>query len=295
MKLLPLLLLPGLLLASPAQAAVKIFACEPEWAALATEIGGEQASVYTATSAQQDPHHIEARPSLIAQVRKADLVVCTGAGLEAGWLPLLLARGANPVLKGERLFFAAEKVQRLGVTGVADRSKGDVHAEGNPHVHLDPQRMLQVGDALAATLARIDSANAGHYRQRAGALRTRIDSMLATLPLAALRTRNYFVYHDAWQYLFAWLGATQAGTLEPLPGVPPSAQHLSRLATQARTQPVDGILHTGYDDRQAVNWLAKQAGTCAIELPYTVGGNERARDLVSFYRELATRLEAGCR
>lgn len=295
MKLLPLLLLPGLLLASPARAAVKVFACEPEWAALATEIGGEQVNVYTATSAQQDPHHIEARPSLIAQVRKADLVACTGAGLEAGWLPILLARGANPALKGDRLFFAAENVQRLGVTGVADRSKGDVHAEGNPHVHLDPQRMLQVGDALAATLARIDGANADRYRQRAAALRARLDAALGTLPVAALRTRSYFVYHDAWQYLFAWLGATQAGTLEPLPGVPPSAQHLARLATQARAQPVDGILHTGYDDRQAVAWLAKQAGTCAIELPYTVGGTERARDLVSFYRELATRLEAGCR
>lgn len=295
MKLLPLLLLPGLLLATTAQATVKIFACEPEWAALATEIGGEQVGVYTATSAQQDPHHIEARPSLIAQVRKADLVVCTGAGLEAGWLPILLARGANPALTGERLFFAAEKVQRLGVTGVADRSKGDVHAEGNPHIHLDPQRMLQVGDALAATLARIDAANADRYRQRAAALRARLDAALATLPVATLRKHSYFVYHDAWQYLFAWLGATQAGTLEPLPGVPPSAQHLSRLAAQARAQPVDGILHTGYDDRQAVAWLAKQAGTCAIELPYTVGGNERAHDLVSFYRELATRLEAGCR
>ncbi|MFZ5724530.1 MAG: metal ABC transporter substrate-binding protein [Pseudomonadota bacterium] len=291
-----LLLFTGLALAGPATAAVKIFACEPEWAALATEIGGDRVSIYTATSPLQDPHHIEARPSLIAQVRKADLLVCTGAGLETGWLPVLVARSANPQLTGDRLFFAAEKVARLGVgSGPVDRSKGDVHAEGNPHVHLDPQRLLQIGDALAATLGRIDPAGDAVYRQRAADFRQRLETALAALDLRALRGRSYFVYHDAWQYLFAWLGLVQAGTLEPLPGVPPSAQHLSTLAAQARAKPVQGILHTGYDDRQAVEWLARNAGSCAIELPYTVGGNARATDPVSFYRELVARLQTPCR
>lgn len=283
--------------ATSAQAALKVFACEPEWGALATTIGGDRVEVYVATGALQDPHHVEAKPSLIAQVRKADLVACTGAGLEVGWLPVLLSRGANPRLQESgRMFFAAEKVARVGVvSGPVDRSKGDVHAEGNPHVHLDPQRMLQIGDALAKALADLDSGNAAFYQQQAAAFRTRLDHALAALKTDALRTRSYFVFHDAWPYLFAWLGSVQAGTLEPLPGVPPSAQHLSQLAAQAKAKPVNGILYTGYDDRKAVEWLARNAGTCAIELPYTVGGSPRATDLVGFYEDIAARMNAGCK
>lgn len=289
-----LLLSAGLLATLPAQAALKVFACEPEWAALATAIGGDKVSVYTATSAQQDPHHIDARPSLIAQVRKADLVVCTGAGLETGWLPVLLARSANPQLKNERLFFAAEKVARLGASnGPVDRSKGDVHAEGNPHVHLDPQRMLQIGDALAGTLAGLDAGNSAFYRQRAAELHRQLAPALAAA--GTLRGRNYLVFHDAWPYLFAWLGAGQSGTLEPLPGVPPSSQHLAKLAAQVKAEPVAAILHTTYDDRKAVDWLARNGKVCAIELPYTVGGSAKATDLATFYQDILGRLTAGCR
>lgn len=281
---------------SQAHAALQVFACEPEWGSLAGEIGGDRVSVYTATSAQQDPHHVEAKPSLIGQVRKADLVACTGAGLEVGWLPVLLTRGANPKLAGNRLFYAAEKVQRVGIpTGPVDRSQGDVHPEGNPHVQLDPQRVMQIGDALAADLGSIDPANAAFYTQRAAAFRARLTRALAATNVAALRTRNYFVYHDAWAYLFAWLGSTQTGTLEPLPGIPPSSQHLSQLAAQAKAQHVDGIIHASYDDAHAVEWLQHNGGVCAIELPYTVGGSARATDLVSLYEDIAARLTAGCK
>lgn len=282
--------------AGQSQAALKVFACEPEWGSLAGEIGGDRVSVYTATSAQQDPHHVEAKPSLIAQVRKADLVACSGAGLEVGWLPVLLARGANPELKGERLFYAAEKVQRVGIpTGPVDRGQGDVHPEGNPHVHLDPQRVMQIGDALAKTLGDLDPTNAAFYTQRAGAFRQRLTKALADSNVAALRAKNYFVYHDAWAYLFAWLGSSQAGTLEPLPGIPPSSQHLSQLAAQAKSQHVDAIVHASYDDLHAVDWLQHNSGVCAIELPYTVGGDARATDLVALYQDIAARLNAGCK
>lgn len=291
LSLLLILLLPAL----PAQAALHVFACEPEWGALAREIGGDDVTVYTATGAHQDPHHIDARPSLIAQVRKADLVVCTGAGLEDGWLPVLIARAANPALKTDRIFLAAQQVDRIGVqSGTVDRSRGDVHGDGNPHVHLDPQRVLHIGDALAARLAAIDTANADGYRQRAAGFRQRLGAALANLDTRALKARRWLVYHDAWPYLFAWLGGTQAGTLEPLPGVPPSAQHLAQLAAQMRARPVDGILHTGYDDRKAIAWLVRNTGTCAIELPYTVGGSPAATDLIGFYTDIAQRLARGC-
>jgi zinc/manganese transport system substrate-binding protein len=138
------------LLALPAQAALNVFACEPEWAALATELGGERVSVYAATTAQQDPHRIEARPSLIARMRQADVLVCTGAELEAGWLPVLLRQAANGRVQSGQPghFMAAEQVERLEVPAVADRALGDLHMAGNPHVHTDPRRLLQIAGAL---------------------------------------------------------------------------------------------------------------------------------------------------
>lgn len=291
--LLPLFLLT--LLSTPAHAQLRVFACEPEWAALATEIGGEHIAVYTATGPHQDPHHVDARPSLIAQVRKADFIICTGAQLEVGWLPVLIARAANPALKGERVFYAADHVTLLDIpAGPADRSKGDIHAQGNPHVHLDPRRMMDIGDALARTLGHIDSANTSVYTQRAQTFRTRLTATLAAAQVEVLRDRRWFVSHDAWPYLFDWLGAQQAGALEPLPGVPPSSRHLAKLGELARRQPVHGIIHTTHDDARPVQWLAHNGNTCAIELPYTVGATPEARDLASWYGEILARLTRGC-
>ncbi|HYQ70976.1 MAG TPA: zinc ABC transporter substrate-binding protein, partial [Gammaproteobacteria bacterium] len=118
------------LLPISANAALRVFSCEPEWSSLLAELAGEHAEVYTATTAQQDPHYIQARPSLIAQMRRADLVVCTGAGLEAGWLPVLMARGGNPgVRRGTDGYFeAADFVTMLGVPQNLDRAEGDIHA-----------------------------------------------------------------------------------------------------------------------------------------------------------------------
>lgn len=285
-------------LAAPAQATLRIFACEPEWGALAAVIGGDKVSVYVATSAQQDPHHIDARPSLVAQVRKADLVVCTGAGLEVGWLPVLLARSANPALKNERLFFAAEKVPRLGVpAGPVDRSQGDVHPEGNPHVHLDPRRMITIGNALAAAFAAIDTANAAGYAANGRQFESAMSAAIAgwEKTAAALRGRNVIVYHDAWVYLNDWLGLKQVATLEPLPGIPPGGQHLATVAKIAQSQGVLAVLHTTYDDNKAVKWLAQHGGGCTIALPYTVGGDAQAKDLQSFYETLVNRIARGCR
>lgn len=282
--------------AGNADATLKVFACEPEWGALVAEIAGDKAEVYVATTAQQDPHHIDARPSLIAKLRNADIAVCTGAGLEAGWMPALLSRSANPKLKGERLFNAAEKVQRLGGTGTVDRSKGDIHPEGNPHVQLDPRRMLQIGDALTATLSSIDTANAATYGARNKAFRQEMSTAMTrwSAATAPLHGREYLVYHDAWTYLFDWLGLAQGGTLEPLPGVPPTSQHLAELAGTAKAHGIKAVIHSSYDDANAVAWIVKNGGVCGLELPYTVGGSPAAKDLVSYYDDIVNKLAKGC-
>src|SRR6185437_8420524 len=149
----------------PAQATVSILACEPEWAALSKEVGGDKVSVYQATTALQDPHRIEARPSLIAHTRSADLLVCAGADLEVGWLPVLLQTSGNSKVQlGQPGYFmAADFVNKLEVPTAVDRAQGDVHPYGNPHVHLDPRNISRVAAALVERLGKIDAKNAAYY------------------------------------------------------------------------------------------------------------------------------------
>ena len=172
----------------PAFAALNVFACEPEWGALAKELGGDKVSVYTATGALQDPHHVEARPSLIARARNADLMVCTGAELEAGWLPLVQAQAGNPKIRAGQpgYFEAARYVVLLEVPQRVDRAMGDVHAAGNPHIHLDPRNIAKVAAALSERMGsstapkrsitargRRRSSSAGSKPLRAGRARVR--------------------------------------------------------------------------------------------------------------------------
>src|SRR5438270_88518 len=153
---------------APAFAKVNVFACLPEWAALATELGGDKVSVYQASNALQDPHRIEARPSLVARMRSADLAICTGAELEIGWLPVLLQTAGNQkVQQGQPGFIAAaEFVDRLEVPTRLDRAEGDIHPAGNPHIQLDPHNIAKVGLVLTQRLEQIDGANAAYYESR---------------------------------------------------------------------------------------------------------------------------------
>ena len=165
-------LLSGLLLGlviTPAQATLNVFACEPEWASL-VRILVPDANIHTATTALQDPHYIEARPSLIAAMRRADLAICTGASLEAGWLPALISRASNHEVQPGKpgLFFAAEQVHLHQPHEHVDRSMGDVHPEGDPHIHLDPQRVPTILDALADKMVGLapEQANVIRLRQQ---------------------------------------------------------------------------------------------------------------------------------
>src|SRR5436309_8235148 len=156
------------LVALPAHAALTVLACEPEWAALAKEIGGDKVNVTSATTALQDPHRIEARPSLIARARNADLMVCTGAQLEIGWAPLLQSQSGNAKIQAGQpgYFEAASVVALLEKPTRLDRSMGDIHAAGNPHIHLDPGNIARVSAALSERMANLDRADTGYYEDR---------------------------------------------------------------------------------------------------------------------------------
>lgn len=294
MKRLLLLLLASC--AWPAQAALTVLACEPEWAALTKALAGDLARVSSATTARQDPHRIQARPSLIARARNADLLICTGADLEIGWLPLLLRESGNARIQPGRpgYFEATDHVELLEQLETVDRSMGDVHAAGNPHIHTDPRNLLPVAAALAARLAQIDPARAGNYAQRHRAFDTRLRAAIGRWEEAAVELRGVpvLVHHRNWSYLARWLGLEVVGDLEPKPGIDPSVAQLGRLLEGLQSKPARMTLRTAYHAPRASEWLAARAGIPAVELPYTVGGSEQATDLFSLYEDTLARLRA---
>jgi len=288
-----------LAVAWPALAALSILACEPEWGALATELGGAQVRVNVAATALQDPHRIEARPSLIARARDADLVVCTGAELEAGWLPLLQTQSGNAKIQpGQPGFFeAASVVPLLERPARLDRSLGDVHASGNPHLHLDPRNIERVAAALGERMAELDPAQAAHYRQRGKAFLTRWSEAIQRWEsqAAPLKGMPLVVYHRDLSYLNNWLGMREVGALEPKPGLPPSTAHLTQLVDQLRRTPAKAVVRAAYNDPRPADWLAERAMIPAVTLAYTVGGTPQAKDLFSLYDDTLARLLAVAR
>jgi zinc/manganese transport system substrate-binding protein len=281
-------------IAAPATAALNIFACEPEWGALAKELGGDKASIYTATTALQDPHRIEARPSLIARARTADLVVCTGAELEIGWMPLVQTQSGNPRIQAGQpgYFEATRQLTLIEIPQRLDRSLGDVHADGNPHVHLDPSNIAKVAAVLAERMAQLDPGEAQQYRARANAFLERWQQASARWERegAPLKGMAIVVYHKNMSYLVRWLGMREVGALEPKPGLPPTATHLSELLASLARDPAKAVVRAAYNEPRAAEWLSERAKIPAVTLPFTVGGSERAKDLFSLFDDTLSRL-----
>lgn len=274
--------------------ALSVFACEPEWAALASEIGGPKVTTYTATTALQDPHQIQARPSLIAKARTADIAVCTGSELEAGWLPQIIVQSANkkiaPGAPGS--FEATRYVTLLERPARLDRAEGDIHAGGNPHIQSDPRNMLPVGKAMADRFSLIDPANAGFYQARYAAFATRWQAALQRWQVRAapLRGQPIAVQHKTWIYLETWLGLKRVVALEPKPGVPASSGYLAQVLGVLQKTPVKMVIRSAYEDDRSSTFVAQRAGIPAVVLPYTIGGTPGAKDLYSLYDDTLTRL-----
>ena len=283
-------------LSQPAFAALNVFACEPEWGALASELGGEKVSVYTATTAQQNPHYVEARPSLLAKARRADLVICTGAEMEAGWLPLVLSQSGNAKIQpGSAGFFEASSfVAKLEVPRSLDRAQGDVHASGNPHVHLDPHNVAAIASKLTERLAQIDSANAAFYLERGRAFQGKWRETTAQWEreAAPLKGLQLVTYHKDFSYLVSWLDMREVANLEPKPGIPPTASHLAELLAKLQKDPAHAIVHSTYSDPKPAAWLAERAGIPAVVLPFTVGGSDGAKDLYGLFDDTIKKLLA---
>ena len=285
--------------AAVAQADLRVFATVPEWAALAREIGGDKLKIYTATSALQDPHRIEAKPSLLAQARQANLLIAVGADLEVGWLPLVLRDSGNAAIQPGRpgYFEAATTVTRLDVPSVVDRSHGDVHASGNPHIHLDPRNVLKVGEALTARLIELDAANAAAYQAGFKAFAGKWQAAIGRWEkeAAPLKGVPVLVHHQSFVYLAHWLGLKEVGTLEPKPGIEPTSSHLGTLLARQQTMPARLVLRAAYQQEGPSQWIAGKTGLPAVLLPYTVGGTPEAKDLFGLFDDSIQRLLKGLR
>ena len=282
--------------AMPVAAALKVFACEPEWAALATELGGDKVSVYAATNALQDPHRIEARPSLIARARSADLVVCTGSDLEVGWLPLLFTQSGNARIQpGQPGYFeASQVVARIEVPASVDRSMGDIHPGGNPHIHLDPRNIGKVAEALAVRLAQVDAPNAAFYKARAASFLPRWQTAIERWQREGERLKGVpvVVYHKDLSYFIGWMGMREAGSLEPKPGLPATPAHLAELVDRMKREPAKAIAYSAYNSAKAAEFLASRTGIPMVMLPFTVGGSDKAKDLFGLFDDTIARLLA---
>jgi len=295
MKSLIAFVLTALVLAAPAaRAALNVLACEPEWMALTQELAGDLAEVSTATTALQDPHRIQARPSLLAKARRADLLVCSGAELESGWLPLLHRETGNGRIQpGQPGYFEAARFVRLIDRPAAlDRAMGDIHAAGNPHLHLDPRNIARVADALAKRLSELDAVNAARYAERHADFQQRWTAAMARWEQQASGLRGVAVvtHHKNLGYLADWLGLTVVGELEPKPGMEPTASHLAGLLEVLKATPTRMVLRAAYEPPKASEWLASRASIPAVELPYTVGGSAGAKDLFGLFDDTLNRL-----
>jgi len=287
-------------LASPvASAALSIFATVPEWGALAQELGGDKVKVYVATNALQDPHHVEARPSLIARARGADLVVATGAELEIGWLPLVLQQAGNEKVQpgAPGYFEATSVVTLLDKPARLDRAEGDVHPFGDPHIQTDARNIARVAAALAQRFAQLDPANAATYQARQKQFADKWTAAIARWEqqAAPLKGVGVVVQHKGFTYLIHWLGLREITALEPKPGIEPTTAHLANVLETLQRNPAKMVLRAAYQSDRASQWIAERAKIKAVVLPFTVGGTDGAKDLAGLFDDTIKRLLEGAK
>ena len=275
----------------PAVAELHVVACEPEWAALATALGGGDITVFSAATGRRSPHQPPPGRHLATALGQADLLVCTGAGLESEWLPSLLGQVKNPRIQEGRPghFAAADHVELRG--GAKPRG---AHRGGNPHIQLDPHNIVRIADALTDRFIALDPQEAGDYRFRHTAFIARWQVAMERWEAEAqgLRGIPWVVHDTSWLYLEHWLGLVRVATLEPEPGVAPTPARLAELLDGLKKRPAKLVVRAPHDDPQPAAWLAQQAAIPVVVLPLTIGSTPAARDLFTLFDDILDRLLA---
>lgn len=271
----------AIVITASAQAELNVAATIPNLGMLAREIGGSAVNVRVMAPADRDAHYLEARPSMMAALRRADIVISVGSELEIGWLPAAIRGANNPRVQTGRTgyFEATRKVDLIQEDYPADRSMGDVHPAGNPHIYLDPERMVTVGHALAERLGRLDRDNADRFKQNAKAFEEKIMERLPAWKERAEGAPAVLPYHSDADYLIGWLNLENLGQIEPLPGIPPTARHLRSLVSEYEGR--EGIIWAmDFHPSDPNQYMSRQLGWAFHQLPNSVPENGTVDDYI---------------
>jgi zinc/manganese transport system substrate-binding protein len=267
-----LVLLATLLGAGTAHAALKVVATVPDLAALAREVGGDAITVKALSSPSQDPHFVDAKPSLALELNRAQLLLHVGLDLEIGWLPTLLVGARNgdiqPGSPGN--LDCSQFVNKLDApTQPVDRSHGDIHPGGNPHYLYDPRAAAAVAKGISERLATVDPGHAAGYRANLASFLKRLDGARTRWEqrLAGARGTPFVSYHKTWSYLADWLGLDTVGFLEPKPGLPPNPRHVASLLVLAQSRKVKMVLQEDHYPDATSQLVASRIPAALVKVP----------------------------
>lgn len=280
-------------------AALRIVATTPDLAAVAKAVAGDLGRVVSMALHTQDPHYVDARPSLALDLAKADVLLIQGLELEAGWLPVLLKGSRNGDIQagGQGSIDCSAFVDLLDIpTAKLERSQGDVHPGGNPHYNFDPRRMRQVALGMAERLAAIDAANAAAYRQNAKTFAAELDRRIPAWAarLSGLRGKQVVVYHKSFAYLADWLSFDASLTLEPKPGIPPSANRVAAILQTMQSKPPLAILQEAWYPSRIGEIVSQKTGVPLLLLSGAsnfVGGQSYVEHIDAVVRQLEQTLQ----
>lgn len=283
-------LLLALFAARPALAAGKlnVVTATQDLAALATEVGGDRINVIAIARGYQDPHFVEAKPSFLLNLRKADLLVVVGLELEIGWLPPLITQSGNPKIQpaAPGYFDASRFAEILEIpTAQVSRAMGDVHPQGNPHYWLDPQNGLRVATGLAQKLSEMSPGDAAFFQQRLQDFRKRLTEAEQRWDdqMKPFRGRKVITYHQSWPNFVKRFGLQVADYVEPRPGIPPSPAHVVDLIALMKRQNVKVIMVEPYFDLKTPQSVARETGAQVVVLMPSVGGNKETGDYLKLF------------
>jgi len=266
-----------MLASKPASAELRVVTTTTDLGYFASTIGGDRAKVDTICQGSQDPHFVQARPSYMVTLSRADLLVAIGLELEVGWLPSLIQGARNPAINPGRpgYFEASSAIRPIDVPeGGADRSRGDIHPFGNPHFWLDPLNAKLAAHAIAERMAQLDAKNAEFFRANERAFEARIDKKMSqwSAQMAPFKDTKIASYHATFNYFHRRFGLTGIGYLEDRPGIPPSPAHLVDLIRQMKAEKVSVIFHESFYDHSTSDMVAGKTGARVLILPTSVGG-----------------------
>jgi zinc/manganese transport system substrate-binding protein len=275
-RLSRLSIVPLLLAASGAHAALRVVATTPEYAAVASAVGGDKVSVSYLAKPTEDPHFVDAKPSHLVALNRADVLVEGGADLEVGWLPPLVQESRNPRIApgGAGRVAASEGIQLLDVPASLDRSKGDLHAAGNPHFMMDPENAGIVAHHLADVFCRLDTGSCAVYQANRERFEKTLDERMKIwmAKLSPFKGTPVVTYHSTWRYFAARFGLVSDTYLEPKPGIPPSPPHLAEVIAKMNDLKIRVILVEPHQNRKQAEVLAEHTGGTVVNVCQFPGG-----------------------